>query len=368
MKLIINTVNLQIGGALQRSISFLNELKSFGKDEYHVFYSESIGSQIELEEFPSNFHFYYFEKSPASLKTRRKTISKFNKLEKILKPDIAFSFVGPAYWKPKFTTHLVGFGIPHIVYNDYSYVRNLSLKTKLEMVYKKFWTKYEADHFVVQTEDVKEKLAKNLSIPEKKIYIVTNGIGIQYKNTQIKKVKNDTKKLLLISRYRPSKNFEIINDVIEHLKKKSIKVEFHVTIEDIDFNRLFASNQDWVINHGPIKSKDCPELYNQCDAMFLPTQLECFSASYPEAMKMERPILTSDLSFAHTVCGDAALYFDNSNAKDIAEKIEMLFLDNGIYSKLVENGKERLKVFQSSKEQAESYIKICGEIINKERI
>jgi len=42
MKLIINTVNLQIGGAFQRAVSFLNELKEIGKDLYYILENKSI--------------------------------------------------------------------------------------------------------------------------------------------------------------------------------------------------------------------------------------------------------------------------------------------------------------------------------------
>ena len=70
--------------------------------------------------------------------------------------------------------------------------------------------------------------------------------------------------------------------------------------------------------------ENCPKLYNQADAMFLPTLLETFSASYPEAMKMERPILTSDLDFAKDICGDAALYFNPLDSYDIANKIKTI--------------------------------------------
>jgi glycosyltransferase involved in cell wall biosynthesis len=97
--------------------------------------------------------------------------------------------------------------------------------------------------------------------------------------------------------------------------------------------------------------------------MFLPSHLECFSASYAEAMKMKRPILTSDLSFAHTVCGDAALYFNNNDPTDIAKKIKLIIEDKELYNKLVECGTERLKTFFDSKQQAMSYIKICNKII-----
>jgi glycosyltransferase involved in cell wall biosynthesis len=362
MKLIINTVNLQIGGAFQRSVSFLNELKEIGKDEYHIFYNENIGKQVNISSFPENFSFYFFANSPSSLKHRKKIIKEFDEIQDKVNPDVVFSFVGPCYWKAK-CPHLVGFGIPHIVYDDYDYVKKYSLKVKLEMLYKKYWTKKEADFYVVQTEDVRVRLANRIKVDKSKIFLVSNGIGVQYKGVVPKfRPQNKIKKLLMISTFRPSKNFEIINDVIPYLEKDKFDYEFHITIRDEDYQRVFKGKEKWVKNHGHVLAKDCPALYNVCDAMFLPAHLECFSASYPEAMKMERPILTGNLSFAQTVCKDAALYFDNLNSKDVAEKISLLFHDNEVYDNLVKKGKDRLLAFDDSKGQAIKYLKICKEL------
>ena len=50
--------------------------------------------------------------------------------------------------------------------------------------------------------------------------------------------------------------------------------------------------------------------------IFLPTLLKVFIAAYPEAMKIEKPIMTSNYSFATDVCQDSALYFDPLDSKD----------------------------------------------------
>jgi len=362
MKLIINTVNLKIGGAFQRSISFLKELKEIGRDEYHIFFNEDIGNQIDIKSYPENFNFYLFNHSPASLKYRKRIIKKFGFLEEKIKPDVVFSFVGPCYWKAR-SPHLVGYGIPHIVYDDYQYVKKYSWKVKLEMLYKKYWTKKEANYFVVQTEDVRERLSKRIKVNKSKIFLVSNGIGAQYKDVVAKDSPNKkVKKLLMISTFRPSKNFDIINKVIPYLQEDSFDYEFHITIRKEEYVKMFLGKEQWVKNHGHVLTKDCPELYNECDAMFLPSHLECFSASYPEAMKMERPILTSDLSFATTVCGDAALYFDNLNPKDVATKIIELFHDEQLYKDLVTKGKMKSSIFDESRGQAMKYLKICKEL------
>ena len=139
-------------------------------------------------------------------------------------------------------------------------------------------------------------------------------------------------------------------------------IRFHLTINEKDYKRVFDGQEQSVKNHGHVLTKDCPDLYNDCDAMFLPSHLECFSAFYPEAMKMKRPILTSDLSFATIVCGDVALYFDNLNAKDISEKIKSLFHSKTLYDALKARGVERLLSFSDSRQQALKYLETCKEI------
>ena len=129
MKLIINTVNIKIGGVLEDDISFLNELKNIGHDGFGLFYNVDLDREINTDVFPKNFKFYLFENSPARLRYRKKVISRFNALEKdLVSTNVVFSFVGPSYWRTK-SPHLVGFAVPHIVYDDYNYVKTYSWKS-----------------------------------------------------------------------------------------------------------------------------------------------------------------------------------------------------------------------------------------------
>ena len=82
----------------------------------------------------------------------------------------------------------------------------------------------------------------------------------------------------------------------ELLSEKNIN--FVVTIDDESYENMFSHNPR-VINLGPVAHKSCPSIYSQCDFLFAPTLLETFSASYPEAMKMNLPISTSKYSFAN---------------------------------------------------------------------
>lgn len=366
MVIVINTTIIMGGGGLQVASSFLNELKEFGRDEYHIFLSMAVVSIIDQNEFPNNFVFYEFKNSPAHFKNRLSVTKKLDQLIKKIQPEFVFSVFGPTYWKPK-TTHIMGFAIPHIIYSNYNFVKKLNLLSKLEFKYKEFELKRNADHYITESEDASNQLRKILNNIKQKVYTVGNTHGSHFKNINIIDGNrfSDKFSLVTISANHPHKNLNIIKGVIDELLNFNIEFLFILTIKQEDYKVQFMEYDKYIINLGPVKPAECPDIYNKVDTMFLPTLLEVFSASYPEAMKMKKPILTSYLGFARSICKDAALYFDPNNPKDIADKIFELYQNKNLQKELIEKGNERLKSFPTARQRAEKYIEICKNINNQ---
>jgi glycosyltransferase involved in cell wall biosynthesis len=82
-----------------------------------------------------------------------------------------------------------------------------------------------------------------------------------------------------------------------------------------------AGLADHIRTLGYLEVKNCPAAYRDCHVVFHPSLLEVFSATYLEAFAAGRPVVASDLDFAHEVCGDAASYFDPNSAEDAARKL-----------------------------------------------
>ena len=99
--------------------------------------------------------------------------------------------------------------------------------------------------------------------------------------------------------------------------------------------------------------------------MFLPTLLECFSASYAEAMVMRKPIITSDMGFAHCVCKDAAIYFNPVDADEIAEKLIRLVDDKEQQKILVAKGDKQKEQFGTSEDRVKGILNLCEELIKE---
>lgn len=379
MKIIINTSNLYVGGGLQVALSFINELKTLNKDhEYHIFLSQAVNKQIDQKIYADNFHFYLIEKSPASLKTRKEITTKMNSLEEQIKPDIVFSVFGPSYWKPS-AKHLTGFADgwvynpKSIAYARLSFLKRI--KMRLHGKYKRYYLKKCADYYVLETNDAKKKLVETIGLSEDDIFVVGNTYStifddnsfIQQENkfyVKLPEREADEFRLMYIAHNHVNKNIKIINELLPLLEKQNIK--FILTLDEVSYKNLFPNPTDKIINLGPIPQRSCPSVYKQCDVLFAPTLLETFSAAYPEAMKMEKPILTSNYSFATDVCQDAALYFDPLDPKDIAKKIIKLIANKALQNDLVEKGEKRVKQFETARSRAEKYIEICGKILQGE--
>lgn len=374
MILLINTASTYKGGGVQNAKSFIEECRHIQGNEYHIIYGPSLADKINIMDFPDNFHFYKIEYRPAtrilSLNLRD---SFFKEIEQKVKPDVVFTTSGPAYWKPN-APHLVGYNLAHYIYPESPFFKKISFKKKLKWKLKglviKYYFKRDSEHFVVQTEDINMRLSRWLNTD--KVYTVSNTCNKYYYNPKIfpaklPRRKEDEFRLLLFSAYYYHKNFEIIPRIIDELPENyRDKIKFVLTLEKDVYKRVFAPEYyKSIYNVGPVKIEEGPSLYKECDAMFLPTLLECFSASYPEAMIMEKPIITTDLGFARSICGEAALYFSPLEPKDAAAKIVTVVSDPGIRQSLINNGRERLKLFLRPDERAREYLRICQSILNE---
>lgn len=373
MRLLINTATTFKGGGVQVAKSFIEECKAFPY-QFTVVLGQALSQLIDTTDFPHNFKFYKIDYRPATRVFSVKDQAAFlKKVEEETKPDVVFTTSGPAYWRPK-APHLMGYNLPHYIYPDSPFFQLLSkkqqLKWKLKGALIKYYTKRDADAYVVQTDDVKQRLKK--WIHASKVTTVTNTYGNQYnapeqKENILPKNKSGEFRLLLLSGYYQHKNIELINGIVPILKhKKHSNIKFILSLPEEEFERTIAAQaKSMVKNVGPQKPQDCPQLYRECEAVFLPTLLECFSATYAEAMKMKVPIITTDLGFAHSICEKAALYFKPLDAKDAADKILKLEQNKELQQEMIANGEQGLKKFNTAEERAKKYLEICQKILKE---
>jgi glycosyltransferase involved in cell wall biosynthesis len=361
MNLLINCSNLKVGGGLQVAHSFIYELRNYPQHTYTVLVSPLLRKMLNFEDFEQNFIFIsYLMKYTWNSKN-----SFLDNL--VVKQNIkaVFTVFGPSYWRPK-VSHVCGFAKAQYVYKNSSFFCQLNIIDKIKLHIKELIHLYsfgQTNVLITENKDVSKKI-KNL-FPMKKIFTVTNYYNQIFDNKKgwdksLQLPYFDGLTLLTISANYLHKNMDIIPKVVKILCEiyPDFRFRFVVTLNESDLKFDNPKLKEYVIFLGEIHINQCPYLYEQSDIMFLPTLLECFSASYAEAMYMKTPILTSDLDFARGLCGGAALYFDPLSPQDIAGKIITLSEDENLQKTLIKEGLEQLKSFDTYEVRAKKYLDI----------
>lgn len=327
-----------------------------------VVVSDSVFNQLNINEFGPNFKFVRYNIKPNIFKALFGYDFFLSNLEREFNPKWVLSVFGPSYWIPT-VNHLIGYAVPHYLYGESPFFDIISYKERVYFSALKilcFINLSKGNSFFwVETNDVKFRLAKFLSINLNRIKVISNTChSVFYSEIPSSNSKYElyfenvnSIKLITISANYLHKNLNVINSLVPLLKKRKIDVKFYLTLEKSEFKK-FNFDREFVVNLGPVDIVDCPYLYSKSDFLFLPTLLECFSASYVEAMKIGIPILTSNLSFAVDVCGDAAEYFHPLDVTDIVNKIELLIHNDLRKNELILNGKNRLMQFETANNRA----------------
>jgi len=375
MRLMINTSLLRFGGAVQVALSLVHECRHYSEHEFHVVMGTGVGAIVDPLDFPANFRFHKKSFGVMGVSKLRRVQREMSVLEAEIRPDCVVTTAGPAYWRCR-APHLVGFNRPLFIYPESPRLGMMTPKARVRLAMQKrmhCWLyRREADALIVQTEDVNARVRKLLGID--KVYTVTNNHNGWYEQTddfpaRVPERAPDCFRFLTLTSYYPHKNLELIPDVINALPGAiRERVEFVLTLTEGEYRQKIGGPVPTQIKLiGPVPPPECPSLYRKCDAMFLPTLAECFSASYPEAMKMDKPIITTDLGFARSICGDAALYFEPCNANAAAGQIIRLFQDPLLQDTLRARGREQLLTFDSPAERAEKILAICAELVAERR-
>ena len=371
MFILVNCSNLKAGGGLQVADSICNQLNRFSQHRFYVVLSpyldiikDKIGNYSNIEvftyEIPNTFN--------TIVRGRDKFLDNLVATKNI---NIVLTVFGPSRWCPK-VQHLSGFAMAHLVLLDSPYYKRmpfiLRLKCYMENSIRKWSFKRSAHYFWTENTYITDRLTKLFG--NRKVYTVTN-----YYNQIFDDPKSWDRKIRLpefqgttclsISTYYPHKNFEILIKLVKSLREShpNFKVRFVLSFDECQMP-VPKDLKEMFVFIGRVSVAECPFLYEQCDIMFMPTLLECFTATYPEAMRMEKPIVTTDMDFARGLCGDAACYYSAVDPQAAAEAIYKVATDKEYSKHLVKNGKNRLLTYDNYEQRVDKLIKILEEIKN----
>lgn len=370
MRILINASNLKLGGGIQVADSICNQLYRFGIHRFTVVLSSFLDSTAKRIDGVKNVEVIRYD-IKNSLSTLIRGRDKFlDSLVEKKQIDCVLTVFGPSRWNPK-VPHVSGFAMSHLVLQNSPYfTKQIHGLTKL-----KTWIRFKiinqafrrsTKYFFTENEYISKLLRDKW--PGYHISTITNyynQIFNQPKKWEMFELPHfEGTTLLTISANYPHKNLEIGIDIAKKLRLKypEFKFRFVYTIAPESINIPEELNEVFILI-GKVDISQCPNLYQQADIAFQPTLLECFTATYPEAMKMKVPIITTDLEFARGLCGDAAIFYSPLNAEEAADRIYEVSNDEKLRDMLISEGQNRLKSFDTFEQRAEKIISLCEKII-----
>ena len=286
--------------------------------------------------------------------------------------DAVLTLFGPSVWIPK-CPHVCGFARAQLIIPESPYYIRMGmmalLKNRVVYSIKEWAFKRCSSVFYTEAPYSTERLKNKWN--GKKVYTVTNFYNQVFDEPGKWKEKKiplfDGVTFLTISSPSPHKNLGIAAEVAKllHVSHPEFKFRFVFTFDRNQYDGKIEMVENCFEFVGSVDVSECPSLYRQSDIVFQPTLLECFTASYPEAMRMERPIITTDLEFAHGLCGDAAYYYSAVDANACAEALYKVATDEPLKNKLVENGKKRITLFDNYEKRAEKLISLLEKVTAK---
>lgn len=371
MNILINASNLKAGGGLQVADSICHELYNYPQHHFFVVYYKALNKCATVVSNNDNVDAIEYE-TPVDVKIVLTGRCKFlDDLVMKHKIDAVLTIFGPSMWKPR-VPHLSGFAQGHIVLPDSPFWGMLTFKKRVALWIKlkfiEFSLNKSSDYYYTENPMITKRLQKKF--PRKKIYTVTNNANQVFLkpdqwDCSIVLPEFDGITMLTVTANYPHKNLSIIIPTCHYIEEHCPELNFRfvLTVNEKDMPSVDDCARKHIVFLGPVKIDQVPYLYKQSDIMFLPTLLECFSASYAEAMLMQVPIVTTDLAFARGLCGDAAIYYDATSFEELGKAIVRLSIDNKLKEQLVTAGVKQLLMFDTSELRANKLITIVESIV-----
>ena len=215
---------------------------------------------------------------------------------------------------------------------------------------------YRSNLIIIPSVFAKKEIQKKLKL-KKKIKLINHCVKIDYRENLNKKEKfqfKNTKYFLsILSCVKYHNILNLLKAYKSLIKKKKINLKFIIVMQVLD-KKYFNQISDFVLKN--FKKKDLIlindlsflniiKLYDHSKFYIFSSYCEVFGFTTLEAMSRNIPVLTSNKSALPEINGNAAIYFDPDNLKDIEYKIYKINNSKILRKKLIRRGKKHVRKF-----------------------
>lgn len=221
-----------------------------------------------------------------------------------------------------------------------------------------YWQKVEkgiraADHIVAISKHTKNDLVQEYGITDEKIDVIYLDVNSQFhKGVSLETIASVLKKYDLTSGYiyhggglEIRKNSETLLRVYKSLCDKMQVPLLVISGKIFDTKNKLATDVKGIIQKlglekrvkllGFVPDEDLPALYSGALFFVYPSLYEGFGLPVLEALRMNVPVLSSDASSLPEVGGNAVLYTDPHDEKEMEQQMERLLSDESLRKNLI---------------------------------
>ena len=219
---------------------------------------------------------------------------------------------------------------------------------------------------IADSENTRQDVHKSYEVSLDKIYVVYSAIDNRFKPAQadslqkVKKAYGLTEFVLIVGASYPHKNIGRALEAFSKVKLTLPKMELVVAGGQAGYINLLKQqakelNVAGVKFLGYVHPEELAVLYSAASALIYPSLYEGFGLPPLEAMACGCPVIVSNTSSLHEVCGDAAYYIDPHSVDDMAKALCTVATDPNVMDRLRKKGFERVKLFSWGKAAKEIY-------------
>jgi len=348
--------NQEYGGISRYFVSLMNEFDKMNDVSYSLAlnYSNNFyihqNNRFKVKRFFPNLNF-------RGKKFSSHLINLPNSKSQIRKPD--YDVFHPTYYNPYFLKQLNNkpfiltvYDMTHELFPDIVHWFDKSAEQKKLLVTK-------AKKIIAISDNTKKDLVKLLKVPAEKIEVIHLASAINSGLSENKeKLKLPERYILYVGSRNYYKNFSNTVAAFNELVKNDDKLFLvcagggkFVDREIRLFNELKLADK---IIHKPADDNSLAALYSNAILFIFPSLYEGFGIPALEAMNCDCPLALSNISSLPEVGGDAAIYFDPNDPKDICNQMSKIIYNENFRNQLIEKGKDRRKEFSWKKTAIET--------------
>ncbi len=212
-----------------------------------------------------------------------------------------------------------------------------------------------ASDVIAVSQSTKRDILKFYRIGEAKIHVVYHGFDPEDLSHAERFSGLPEKYIIFLSTLQPRKNLEGLIDAFRLLKNEFPDLPHKLVVvgrPGWKFERILQKledNRDIVIYLNYLSDDQRRSALAHAELLVQPAFYEGFGMQLLEALWAGVPVACSKVSSLPEVAGEAAVYFDPHNPKDIKNAIKSVLFDKSLSESLVARGRERVKNFSWKK-------------------